>query len=286
MSRPSTRAVPAVGCRNPSSSRMNVLLPAPFGPRNPNTSPARTSSVTSLSAAITAPRRPQPAAVVLGQPAGRDRGRRRWRGHAARLRPEPVRRTRRPAARPISEAAPSRYDRPDAVSRGSLAPRHRRLHVVGQDRRAAAPPAPRRDRPPPDPARPPRRRRPDARRVRGEPEQGALSVGAGPARRAGRDPVARARARRRSGGHRGGAVLRRQPRPDRRDAAPERPPRHRERPQHRLRRPPVRPDAGAARPRRRDHDAQRDLRGLRRDGDPDPAPRRRPARRRSTTRSS
>ena len=64
--------------------------------------------------------------------------------------------------------------------------------------------------------------------------------------------------------------------PTRRDAAPERAPRHRERPQHRLRRPPVRPDAGAARPGRRHHDAQRDLRRLRRDRDPHPAPGGRP----------
>ena len=49
-SRPCTRAEPAVGRRNPISSRSVVVLPAPFGPRKPSTSPARTSSVSRSSA--------------------------------------------------------------------------------------------------------------------------------------------------------------------------------------------------------------------------------------------
>ena len=239
-------------------------LAAPLGPRNPNTSPSPTSSVTSSSAAIASRR-------------GRGRRRSAWSAPRSRSRgPRCGVRHRRKAS--AGTAARFRYDRPDALPRRPLAPRHRRLHVVGQDRRAAAPAPPRRDRQAPDPARPPRRRRPDARRVRREPV----------ARRATRrslvpkgepvgDPVARARARRRPRRDRGGAVLRRRPADVVETLAPERPPRHRERPQHRLRGPAVRPDARAARARRRDHDAQRDLRRVRRDRDPDPAPGRRAA---------
>ena len=42
-SRPSTRAVPAVGSDRPRSIRMVVVLPAPFGPSRPKTWPWRTS---------------------------------------------------------------------------------------------------------------------------------------------------------------------------------------------------------------------------------------------------
>src|ERR1700733_13177986 len=40
---PATRARPEVGVNRPQSMRMVVDLPAPFGPRKPNTSPLRTS---------------------------------------------------------------------------------------------------------------------------------------------------------------------------------------------------------------------------------------------------
>src|ERR1700686_5739523 len=40
--RPSSQASPALGFRRPSSSLTDVVLPAPFGPRNPNTSPRGT----------------------------------------------------------------------------------------------------------------------------------------------------------------------------------------------------------------------------------------------------
>ena len=40
--------VPALGPRKPSSSEISVLLPAPFGPARPNTSPARISSEKSV----------------------------------------------------------------------------------------------------------------------------------------------------------------------------------------------------------------------------------------------
>src|SRR6266404_3800438 len=42
---PSIRALPAVGKMMPISSLMVVLLPAPFGPKNPNTSPSSTCMV-------------------------------------------------------------------------------------------------------------------------------------------------------------------------------------------------------------------------------------------------
>src|SRR5512141_3183609 len=50
----STRAVPDVGSDKPSSIRMVVVLPAPFGPKRPNTSPGRTLR-SSLSTAVKSP---------------------------------------------------------------------------------------------------------------------------------------------------------------------------------------------------------------------------------------
>jgi len=49
-------AVPDVGVTSPSSIRSVVVLPAPFGPRNPVTVPGRTAKVRS-STAVTAPKR-------------------------------------------------------------------------------------------------------------------------------------------------------------------------------------------------------------------------------------
>jgi hypothetical protein len=46
-SRPATRAEPASGCSSAISSRMVVVLPAPFGPRKPNTSASSTWNETS-----------------------------------------------------------------------------------------------------------------------------------------------------------------------------------------------------------------------------------------------
>ena len=48
VSSPKTSARPPVGRMNPSSVRMVVVLPAPFGPRKPKTSPGKTSRSTSL----------------------------------------------------------------------------------------------------------------------------------------------------------------------------------------------------------------------------------------------
>src|SRR5262245_26736822 len=44
------RAAPEVGGRNPVSTRIVVVLPAPLGPRNPTISPSRTENVTSSTA--------------------------------------------------------------------------------------------------------------------------------------------------------------------------------------------------------------------------------------------
>jgi len=49
---PATRAVPAVGWTSVQSILMVVDLPAPFGPRNPNTSPAATSKSTPRTASM------------------------------------------------------------------------------------------------------------------------------------------------------------------------------------------------------------------------------------------
>ena len=47
---PQMLALPAVGVMNPASMRMVVVLPAPFGPRNPSTSPGFTWKVTASTA--------------------------------------------------------------------------------------------------------------------------------------------------------------------------------------------------------------------------------------------
>src|ERR1700730_8188591 len=49
-SKPLTRALPEVGSSSVVSMRMSVDLPAPFGPRRPNTSPSSTSKVIPLTA--------------------------------------------------------------------------------------------------------------------------------------------------------------------------------------------------------------------------------------------
>jgi hypothetical protein len=54
MSWPATVAEPEVGGSNVMSILMVVVLPAPFGPSRPNTSPGLTSSV-SASTAVTDP---------------------------------------------------------------------------------------------------------------------------------------------------------------------------------------------------------------------------------------
>ena len=43
-------ALPEVGVMKPASMRMVVVFPAPFGPRNPSTSPGLTVKVTSSTA--------------------------------------------------------------------------------------------------------------------------------------------------------------------------------------------------------------------------------------------
>src|SRR5688500_16269425 len=50
VSYPNTSARPAVGSSNPRKTRIAVVLPAPFGPRNPKTMPFGTSSVRASSA--------------------------------------------------------------------------------------------------------------------------------------------------------------------------------------------------------------------------------------------
>src|SRR2546425_1278317 len=50
--RPSTRPPPAVGCTSPSSIFIEVVFPAPFGPRNPKTVPGGTLRVRSRTAAL------------------------------------------------------------------------------------------------------------------------------------------------------------------------------------------------------------------------------------------
>src|SRR5207248_1466911 len=51
-SRPSTAAVPVVGRKKPSRSRIVVVFPAPLGPRKPKISPSTTSKDTSDTAGV------------------------------------------------------------------------------------------------------------------------------------------------------------------------------------------------------------------------------------------
>ena len=50
MSWPQMLAVPDVGVTKPANMRMVVVLPAPFGPRKPSTSPGATWKLTSSTA--------------------------------------------------------------------------------------------------------------------------------------------------------------------------------------------------------------------------------------------
>ncbi len=52
MSKPNTRAVPALGRRSVVRILINVVLPAPFGPSSPKNSPGRTSRSMPSSAVI------------------------------------------------------------------------------------------------------------------------------------------------------------------------------------------------------------------------------------------
>ena len=52
MSWPAITAVPSVGGRKPVSMRMEVVLPAPLGPRNPTTSPFPTLKETPSTATM------------------------------------------------------------------------------------------------------------------------------------------------------------------------------------------------------------------------------------------
>src|SRR5919199_6169490 len=65
-SKPATSADPLVGRTRPVSMRMVVVLPAPFGPRKPNTWPAATSSVTSRTATNLPKRLVSPLAWMIG----------------------------------------------------------------------------------------------------------------------------------------------------------------------------------------------------------------------------
>jgi hypothetical protein len=49
---PATRALPPVGRTSVQSMLMVVVLPAPLGPRKPNTSPPATSKLTPRTASI------------------------------------------------------------------------------------------------------------------------------------------------------------------------------------------------------------------------------------------
>ncbi len=68
---PKTVADPDVGRTSPSTIRIVVLFPAPFGPRKPVTHPGRASKVR-LSTACTRPKRfVSPRAAIAGDPISR-----------------------------------------------------------------------------------------------------------------------------------------------------------------------------------------------------------------------
>src|SRR6266542_6305951 len=67
---PATVAAPAVGRASVHSTLIVVVLPAPFGPRNPNVSPRRTSKSTPPTASIWTYRLARPRTAMIGSPAG------------------------------------------------------------------------------------------------------------------------------------------------------------------------------------------------------------------------
>src|SRR6267378_2690481 len=67
MGRPATSARPALGARSVASTRTVVVLPAPFGPRNPKISPASTSKERSSKATRAPKRFVSPSATMTGR---------------------------------------------------------------------------------------------------------------------------------------------------------------------------------------------------------------------------
>src|SRR5262249_37152478 len=66
MSKPATVARPVVGGRRPHSILMVVVLPAPFGPRNPKICPPSTCNDRSATASSVPKRRPSPSVRTTG----------------------------------------------------------------------------------------------------------------------------------------------------------------------------------------------------------------------------
>ena len=71
---PATTAEPAVGAINVPSVRTVVVLPAPLGPRKPNTSPHPTLNETSARAVRSPKRLVNPSTVIASSPAAPRRG--------------------------------------------------------------------------------------------------------------------------------------------------------------------------------------------------------------------
>src|SRR5881275_2365764 len=67
--RPSSQPCPDVGFRRPSSSLTAVVLPAPLGPRKPNTSPRGTVMVRPASATVRPKRLDSSTVLTAGVPA-------------------------------------------------------------------------------------------------------------------------------------------------------------------------------------------------------------------------
>ena len=63
---PATTAEPDVGAISVPSVRTIVVFPAPFGPRNPNTSPCPISKLTSANATLSPNVLPRPSTVSAG----------------------------------------------------------------------------------------------------------------------------------------------------------------------------------------------------------------------------
>src|SRR5690349_19119535 len=63
---PSTRPPPASGCKRPASIRRLVVLPPPFAPMSPATSPAATASERSATAVRAPNRRVRPVTATAG----------------------------------------------------------------------------------------------------------------------------------------------------------------------------------------------------------------------------
>src|SRR5262245_49423671 len=111
-SKPSTLTVPADGGRKPVSMRIVVVLPAPFGPRKPTTSPRSRVKLTSSTASAAPKRRERCETVITGAREGS------WASRQPQPRPGELAARAAPGYSSVAPALPGRAARAHAARSG------------------------------------------------------------------------------------------------------------------------------------------------------------------------